>query len=175
MSTPLAVSCPNCGAGLKLKSKTFVGKKVPCPKCKQPFVVEEPPEDEFLEDDFGGGDDYQEEEEEEQPRAKKASKGGKGKKKSKGGGGSGIVLMIGGGILGVALLVGVVYGAMSLLSGMGGSSGWTAWMPEDTDMVIRVKPSDLANSPFLKPVMDHPTLSKLANMPPLKRAEGTNW
>ncbi len=58
MSTPLAVSCPNCGAGLKLKSKTFVGKKVPCPKCKQPFVVEEPPEDEFLEDDFGGGDDY---------------------------------------------------------------------------------------------------------------------
>lgn len=175
MSTPLAVSCPNCGAGLKLKSKTFVGKKVPCPKCKQPFVVEEPPEDEFLEDDFGGGDDYQEEEEEEeeeQPRAKKSSKGGKGKKKSKSGGGSGIVLMIGGGILGVALLVGVVYGAMSLLSGMGGSSGWTAWMPEDTDMVIRLKPSDLTNSQFLKPVMEHPTLSKLASMPPAQAGGG---
>jgi hypothetical protein len=172
MSTPLAVSCPNCGAGLKLKSKTFVGKKVPCPKCKQPFVVEEPPEDEFLEDDFGGGDDYQEEEEEEEPRPKKSSKGGKGKKKSKSGGGSGIVLMIGGGILGVALLVGVVYGAMSLLSGMGGSSGWTAWMPEDTDMVIRLKPSDLTNSQFLKPVMEHPTLSKLASMPPAQAGGG---
>jgi hypothetical protein len=176
MSTPLAVSCPNCGAGLKLKSKTFVGKKVPCPKCKQPFVVEEPPEDEFLEDDFGGGDDYQEEEDEEEeelPRSKKASKGGKGKKKSKGGGGgSGIVLMIGGAILGVGLLVGVVYGAMSLLSGMGGSSEWTAWMPEDTDVVVRVKPSELANSQFLKPVMDHPTLSKLANMPPAQAGGG---
>lgn len=172
MSTPLAVSCPHCGAGLKLKSKTFVGKKVPCPKCKQPFVVEEPPEDEFLEDDFGGGDDYQEEEEEEELRPKKSSKGGKGKKKSKGGGGSGIVLMIGGAILGVGLLVGVVYGAMSLLSGMGRSNEWTAWMPEDIDMVIRVKPSDLANSQFLKPVMEHPTLSKLANMPPAQAGGG---
>lgn len=177
MSTPLAVSCPNCGAGLKLKSKTFVGKKVPCPKCKKPFLVEEPPEDEFLaDDDFGGGDDYQEEEEEEeQPRSKKAAKGGKGKKKSKGGGGSGIVLMIGGAVLGVGVLVGVVYGAMALFSGMGGSSGWTAWMPEDTDMVIRVRPAEIANSPFLKPVMDHPTLSKLVNTPaPEGEGDGAN-
>ena len=168
MSTPLAVSCPNCGAGLKLKSKTFVGKKVPCPKCKKPFLVEEPPEDEFMaEDDFGGGDDFQEEEEEEeQPRSKKAAKGGKGKKKSKGGGGSGIVLMIGGAVLGIGVLGGLVYGAIALIGSMGGgSSNWTAYMPEDSDVVIRVRPSEIANSQFLKPVMDHPTLSKLANVP----------
>jgi hypothetical protein len=169
MSTPLAVSCPNCGAGLKLKSKTFVGKKVPCPKCKKPFLVEEPPEDEFMaEDDFGGGDDYQEEEEEEeQPRSKKAAKGGKGKKKSKGGGGSGIVLMIGGAVLGIGVLGGLVYGAIALISGMGGgSSNWTAYMPEDTDVVFRVRPAEFSSSPFLKPVMDHPVLSKLVNQPP---------
>ena len=31
--------CPHCGAELKLKSEKSIGRKVPCPKCRTPFVV----------------------------------------------------------------------------------------------------------------------------------------
>ncbi len=176
MSTPLAVSCPHCGAGLKLKNNNFVGKKVPCPKCKKPFLVEEPPEDEFLSqaDDFGTMDDMEEEEEEaEAPRSKGKSNGGsksakgKGKKKSKSGGGFAPMAMIGGGVvLGLGLLGGIVYGAISLFSGAG-SSSWVKWLPEDIDVAVQVRVADSMNAPIFKPIMDHPTLSKLMNQPPL--------
>ena len=176
MSTPLAVSCPHCGAGLKLKNNNFVGKKVPCPKCKKPFLVEEPPEDEFLsqDDDFGAMDDMEEEEEEaEAPRSKGKSSGGsksakgKGKKKSKSGGGFAPMAMIGGGVvLGLGILGGIVYGAMSLFSGMG-SSSWVKWLPDDIDVAVQVRVADSMNAPIFKPIMDHPTLSKLMNQPPM--------
>ncbi len=177
MSTPLAVSCPHCGAGLKLKNNNFVGKKVPCPKCKKPFLVEEPPEDEFLseDDDFGAMDDMEEEEEEEAeaPRSKGKSNGGsksakgKGKKKSKSGGGFAPMAMIGGGVvLGLGLLGGIVYGAISLFSGMG-SSSWVKWLPDDIDVAVQVRVADSMNAPIFKPIMDHPTLSKLMNQPPM--------
>ena len=175
MSTPLAVSCPHCGAGLKLKNNNFVGKKVPCPKCQKPFLVEQPPEDEFLsqDDDFGAMDDVAEEEEEaEAPRSKGKSKGdsksakGKGKKKSKSGGGFAPIAMIAGGVvLGIGLLGGIVYGAMALLGG--GSNSWVKWLPDDTDVAVQVRVADSLNAPIFKPIIDHPTLSKLINQPPL--------
>ena len=101
MSTQLAISCPHCAATLKLKNNTFVGKKVPCPKCKKPFVVEQPPEDEFLagdSEDYGdmANEESEHEEEVEAPRAKANAKGGKSKKKkAKSGGGFGPIAMIG--------------------------------------------------------------------------------
>jgi hypothetical protein len=122
MSSPMAVSCPHCGAGLKLKNNSFVGKKVPCPKCKQPFVVEEPPQDEFLsqDDDYGAMEEAEEEPEEPRPKSKaKGSKGGKGKKKSKSGGFAPIAMIAGGTVMGIGLLGGIIYGAMSLFSGKG--------------------------------------------------------
>ena len=138
MSSPLAVSCPHCGAGLKLKNNSFVGKKVPCPKCKKPFLVEEPPEDEFLaeDDDFGAMDEPEDEPEEPRPKSKsKGAKGGKGKKKSKSGGGFASISMIAGGVLlGRGLLGGIGYGVMALLSG-GGSSSWVKWLPEDSHLL----------------------------------------
>lgn len=175
MSTPLAVSCPHCGAGLKLKNNQFVGKKVPCPKCKQPFLVEEPAEDEFLsqDDDFGAMDDMEEEEEVEAPRSKGKSKGdsksakGKGKKKSKSGGGLAPIAMIAGGVvLGIGILGGIVYGAMTLFSG-GGSNSVVKWMPDEIDVMVQVRVADTLNAPIFKPIMDHPTLSKLMNQPPM--------
>ena len=174
MSTPLAVSCPHCGAGLKLKNNSFVGKKVPCPKCKKPFVVEEPPEDEFLagdDDDFGAMD------EPEEPRPKSKSKGAKDtkgkKKKSKGGGFAPIAMLVGGVVLGLGLIGGIGYGVITLLSGMG-SNSWVKWLPEEIDAAIQVRVADSMNAPFFKPIMDHPTLSKLMNQPPIPMEGGAN-
>ncbi len=176
MSTPLAISCPHCGAGLKLKNNNFVGKKVPCPKCKEPFLVEEPPEDEFLaggDDDYGAMDDAEEEEEEQAPRSRSKSNGsakggkGKGKKKSKSGGGFAPIAMIGGGVvLGLGLLGGIVYGAMALMSG-GGSNSWVKWLPDETEVAIQVRVADSINAPIFKPITDNPTLAKLMNQPPM--------
>ena len=168
MSTPLAVSCPHCGAGLKLKNNSFVGKKVPCPKCKKPFLCEEPPVDEFLagdDEDYGAMEEAEEEPEEPRPKSKsKGAKAGKGKKKSKGGGFAPIAMIAGGTVLGLGLIGGIIYGAMALLSG--GSTSWVKWLPEDTEMVIQVRVADAMNAPIFKPLTEHPTLSKLMNQPP---------
>lgn len=66
MSIP--VSCPHCTATFKIKSKSAIGKKVKCPKCDVPFVIENPdtakpvarrkkpsqskPVDDFFDEDF---------------------------------------------------------------------------------------------------------------------------
>ncbi|HEY2250829.1 MAG TPA: hypothetical protein VGH74_07195, partial [Planctomycetaceae bacterium] len=42
MSEAITVFCPSCKASLKLKNRSAVGKRVPCPKCKKPFVVKAP-------------------------------------------------------------------------------------------------------------------------------------
>lgn len=48
MPTPVTVLCPECGASLKLKSRTMLGKKRPCPQCKSTIVLSAAPD----EDDF---------------------------------------------------------------------------------------------------------------------------
>jgi hypothetical protein len=45
MSEAISVKCPQCGASLKLKNESAAGKRVPCPKCKKPFVVKVPQAD----------------------------------------------------------------------------------------------------------------------------------
>ncbi|MBC8289414.1 MAG: hypothetical protein H8E37_03765, partial [Planctomycetes bacterium] len=37
----VTVTCPECGAKLKLKSRASLGKERPCPKCEVPFVLSE--------------------------------------------------------------------------------------------------------------------------------------
>ena len=60
MTGPIQVECPHCFSTLKLKNPSSIGKKVRCPKCSDPFVVEamDEPEDDFLADIDLGGDDY---------------------------------------------------------------------------------------------------------------------
>ena len=118
MPSPISIECPHCSQTLKLKNPKLLGRKVPCPKCKTPFVLEEPePEgdvfDEF--DDFGDdySDDYGDDEFDAPPppRKRRAAGGGKGKgKKSKKSGRPGWVLpvAIGGGVLGIAAIVALV-------------------------------------------------------------------
>jgi predicted Zn finger-like uncharacterized protein len=113
MSTPLSITCPHCATRLKLKDTGSVGKKVPCPKCKQPFVVEAPPESEEDEFDFGEEVSEAEEEMDEEPPAPAARK----KPAKKSSGGSKAPLIIAGGVVGVLLVAGLGLYAMGVFSG----------------------------------------------------------
>jgi peroxiredoxin len=43
MAQSHSVACPACGASLKVTKESLIGKKVPCPSCKNPFVIQGPP------------------------------------------------------------------------------------------------------------------------------------
>ncbi|RLS53673.1 MAG: hypothetical protein DWH91_13855 [Planctomycetota bacterium] len=171
MSGPMSVSCPHCGAGLKLKNQNFVGKKVPCPKCRTPFKVEPPEDDLFgeVDDDYGAMDESGDDDElPEMPRPKSTgkAKGGKGKKKSKGSGNAGrIAMMVGGILLGIGLLGGLVYGTISLIGSSGGGNSWVKWLPEETDLVVRVRVADAMNAPVFQPFTADPVFKKLLDNP----------
>ncbi|QDT86758.1 MJ0042-type zinc finger domain-containing protein [Gimesia chilikensis] len=42
MASPASISCPHCAASFNIKSQAAFGKKVKCPKCETPFVIEKP-------------------------------------------------------------------------------------------------------------------------------------
>ena len=61
MAGHISTRCPNCSKKFKLKSEAAVGKRVPCPQCKEPFVVKplkpkptvaqsSPPDDDWMSD-----------------------------------------------------------------------------------------------------------------------------
>ena len=55
MSTTIA--CPHCGANLRLKDDSALGKKIRCRKCEKPFVASAPAdaeEDDFLSESAAG-------------------------------------------------------------------------------------------------------------------------
>ena len=54
MSESIKVSCPHCGAKMKLASARSLGKRAKCPKCSKAFVTELPPED----NDFPAADEF---------------------------------------------------------------------------------------------------------------------
>ena len=128
MPAPIEVHCPECQATLKLKNRDAVGRKVPCPKCSQPFVIELPQEEELevLEDfsefdefdEFDEGEDFGDLDEAASPAAKSPPVA----KKSSGK----MVWIILGSVLGVGLLgVGGFFGAKSM-GWIGGAEGVVA-------------------------------------------------
>ncbi len=40
--TSFQQACPRCEAKIRIRDAAFIGKKVPCPKCRHRFVVEKP-------------------------------------------------------------------------------------------------------------------------------------
>ena len=42
MAEKHSVACPSCGASLKVTKDSLIGKRVPCPSCKTPFVIKVP-------------------------------------------------------------------------------------------------------------------------------------
>ncbi|MDB4731819.1 zinc-ribbon domain-containing protein [bacterium] len=178
MASPFVVSCSNCAAKLKLKDQSMIGKKVRCPKCSEPFLIQAPkkkkskpapaddggfydePEDEWG-DDFGSSDDDWDDSFADEPsprkskaKSKKSKKSGKKKgrkkKKSKSDIPLGMIIaMIVGGIAFLALIgVGVFY----VIPMLGGSpADRMAWLPNDTQTYVEIRVGDIWKSQVLKP------------------------
>lgn len=180
----LQSQCPSCSKILNLKSKAAFGKRVACPKCKKPFVVEPFEEEEFYEDEDDGYDSYEDdyddgyEEEEAAPRRGRESSGKRGSSKerdgrsrAKGGGKKsrgrkhgGMPawakgLMAGGG--GVLVLALLIWAIMSLAGGGGNRAGKFnfAYLPSGSDAVMTIKPAAMWNAQLLTPVRNHPLVA----------------
>lgn len=171
MSDAISVQCPRCHTRLKLKNRSAIGKRVPCPSCKQPFVVAVPAEQE--EDEFSfmntaepEPDPFDEPAEsadsDDEPGDMPPRAPARGRKKKK----SAAApinwqkpLLIGGaGLIVVALLVGAGLGVAELLSNFPGNKIDLAYLPPDADMVIRVRVADVYGSPLLKSLLSNPAV-----------------
>ena len=175
----LKSQCPNCSKVLTLKTSAALGKRVPCPKCKEPFVVAKFKEEELevLDDDeyddyeddaYDDYDDYEEDYDDyeddyddyEQPRrrsrpAAKPAKGRGSKKKRKSGGGIppwvyGAI----GGTVAVALLIAAGLFLASSLGGLGGNVMDLTYLPENADLFIYVEPSAIMDAEMLAPLKE---------------------
>jgi hypothetical protein len=161
MSEPIAVRCPKCGAILKLKSRSAVGKRVPCPKCKTPFVVK-------LSDDTGTDDlaslDYSEAAAEEtlasapesddfsglppttgraRPKKPPKNKAARTNWKTP-------VLLAAVAIAVMALLGGAGYFLFPLVDRLLSSAAIDmAWLPPESDVIVRARIADTWKSPFV--------------------------
>ncbi|MFN0052971.1 MAG: DUF1559 domain-containing protein [Planctomycetales bacterium] len=167
MSDAISVECPNCQARLKLKNRNAVGKKVPCPKCQQSFVVEAPPEEEdhlaFLNVDASEGagepiDDDDESSATPVPSRRSAvRRGKKGKpapatnwKKP---------LLIGGISLAIVGFLGgagfLVYLLLGDLKGDGNKVN-LAYLPGNSEVIVHVRVAEVWKSPLVQSVVGGP-------------------
>jgi predicted Zn finger-like uncharacterized protein len=175
MAGALSIQCPHCQATLKLKNRKAIGKKVPCPKCKQPFVVKPLPEpdaeDDFLGDVDSFDDDYGAPEEAYGETARppvsgprstsKKSKKKSSAKRSKSSGWQNPALMAGGGLLCVGLLVGVVWMAVAAFSGSGRDDRLDlAYLPPDSELIVSIRIADIWKAPIVKSLIDKPEVQK---------------
>ncbi len=181
MAGPIFVRCPKCKAKLKLKNRKAVGKKVPCPKCKQPFVVkplqverkrlrrprESEDDDDFLSNLESFDEDYGAPDEDDGATAlppiagRRSSSKKSTQKRSKPVHWQRPALIAGGGLLGVVLLVGLVWMAVSALSGSGsGNRLDLAYLPPDSELIVSIRIADFWNAPILKSLIDKPEVQK---------------
>jgi hypothetical protein len=165
MSEAITVQCPACKASLKLKSRSAVGKKVPCPKCKKPFVVKAPPpesEDElaFLnasESDGAMATSPEEEEElaEEAAPSRPSSRSSAGRKKGKSKSGPPVnwvkpLLICLVAIAAIGLLVGGGMVAVSMIGDMVKNKIDLAYLPPDAELVGLVRVDEVLASPIMQ-------------------------
>jgi hypothetical protein len=185
MAAPFVVACTHCGSKLKLKDASFAGKKVRCPKCQEPFTVPRPkrqkaaaPPDssEFLahisEEDYGPPPGEEEDEFDALPESplqrKKTAAKTKGKKKPKRRASSAppigkialIAMLV---LVGISALGGGVFGIIYLIKNMGGAASRMAWLPENTEMVVEIRVSDVWNSQALQPITGGEIGQKIAD------------
>jgi hypothetical protein len=184
MPSPLTVQCPSCDASLKLKSREYVGKRVACPKCRKPFVVEEPADeyDDFSAlDDFDSFEDHRDDDLDEdeydrparspsRPAARRqpasggsasdrrgparAGKSG-GKKRKSRRQSSNLPFIIGGAVVGVGVLVGLGFIVAGLLNKQGGGNVQEfSYLPPDTEGLVKIRVADVMNSAWKDQVVD---------------------
>lgn len=172
MGDAISVECPACQAKLKLKSRSAVGKRVPCPKCKKPFVVAVPPAEEdshaFLNvaepdaDEFADLTDEADSDQAEESAlpARRTKRGGK-----KGQRPSAPVnwqkpLLIGAVcLLFLGLLGGLGYVGLNFAKWLGPTNKIDlAWLPPDADIVGRIEMPAVWNAQMLQPLLGNPML-----------------
>lgn len=172
MSDAISVKCPKCNANLKLKNRSAVGKRVPCPKCKKPFVVAAPPDDEdshaFLNvsepesDEFADlaneTDESEQSEESERPSRRMKARGAKkGQKKSAPLNWQKPLLIGMSCLLILGLLGGVGYVGLNFASLFGPKNKIDmAWLPPDSDVVVHVQVPAVWSAPLMQSLVATP-------------------
>lgn len=145
MSEPIKVVCPNCDAVLTLKDDSKVGRRVPCPKCSEPFVIRLPDEED---DDWDEEDvDSVEETSAGHRRSSSSSQGGAGsrtKRPSKPQNSISMnTIVLGGGIAaGLVLVMGVAIAVGLRASGKQGAAANQAAMPVPAPAVNQASIAD---------------------------------
>jgi len=162
MAELIQVSCPHCDSSLKLKNRDKLGKRVPCPKCKKPFVLKEDSEDildaldEFDDDDYGEFIPA--------PPPRKPSSTSK-KKRSKKSESSNQVLYT---IVAGVVLVGLIVGGMMLFSGSGGvlaqltGDGLSdfSFLPPDAEILAKVDVQKIWNAESTQTLLKNPLVQE---------------
>eukprot|EP00913_Durusdinium_trenchii_P008854 g8320.t1 len=156
-------------AVMKLKSRKALGKTAPCPKCGEPFVVEEKvaPFDDLDEfddafgddaaytDDFGDDDyDY-----DDQPQRPARSKPRKKKKRQQTAGWVKPTLIGVASLLVLLMLGGGVYLAMSLMKG-GSRAEALAYLPKDSEVILVLRVADLMEEPSIRKTIEEQILQQ---------------
>jgi len=172
MSIAISIQCPHCQVTLKLKNRKAIGKKLPCPKCKQPFVVKPLSEDE---DDFVGNVDSFDEDYGEpegnggnspspvlgRRSTLKKSKTKSSVKRSKSPGWQKPALITGGSLLGIGVLVGLVWLAVGALSGPRIDDRLDlAYLPPNSEVIVSIRIADFLNAPILKSLVNKPEVQQ---------------
>lgn len=184
MPSPLTVYCPSCDAALKLKNREYIGKRVACPKCRKPFVVEDPAE---AENDFSALDEFDSyedddadeefEDEYERPAARRSapprpvkrgrsasssrspSRPGRSagtSRRSSGRQPNNLPFIIGGAVVGVGALVGLAFLVAGMLGGSSSAPVESAWLPPDSEVFVSVEVAKLWNAKEVQNLLNLP-------------------
>lgn len=176
MSDAITVRCPACKASLNLKSRSAVGKRVPCPKCKKPFVVKAPLAEEndemaFLNVSESDGAMEMPPEEEEEFAAALAPRSAPGKS-ARGAGKKGKAKPAASFDWVTPLLTGL---AALIVIGLLGGGGYfvyalidlkvvnkidLTYLPPDADLVVHVRVDDVMNSPIMQSALAVPAVKQ---------------
>lgn len=183
----ITLECPHCNANLKVKNSNVLGKRVPCPKCGERFVAEALEDDGYDDLDDEHEDDYddrgyddEEDDYDERPSRGSRTRGGRSSARSSSGRGgksgrssgakkksqqkSKLPLIIAASVAGLLIVVGGVFGIMALMGGGGENSIDMAHMPEDTELIVRVKVAEIWKAPVMAEARNNPMVSMMLNM-----------
>ncbi|MEX0727889.1 MAG: MJ0042-type zinc finger domain-containing protein, partial [Planctomycetaceae bacterium] len=163
----MTVSCPECATKLRLKDRRAVGKRVKCPKCEVPFLVEIPAAGEedpldFL-DDFDAAppsrarsrsDEESDDVDDAPSKPKRKTSSKKKKKRRKSSADWQQPALIGGGVLLLLLLLG---GGVYLATGtsINGNAVDMTYLPADADTLVKIDVAEIAQAPLLNPMMQN--------------------
>lgn len=183
----LKIRCPKCESLLKVNGDQAVGRKVACPKCSAAFVVKSrrkpaPPKDDF-DAAFGGGaaseygfddagddfgDDFGSFDEFGNVRRPSPARKPKKKKRPKKKGmptGLKVGLIVGGSLVGMLVMGGLIWLAVSLLGGGTASvEEVVAYLAEDSEMIVVIRVDQILKEDDvrdrIKPMMEDPKFKK---------------